>query len=109
MNFSVDLTQIILAVIAVLGGIVEYFLIPLLKQKTSEKTYNIILLVCETAVYFAQQWYYNEDGEIKKQHALEYAQSELASRGIEVDMQLVSDCIEAEVRKMKNAMQKVEG
>lgn len=108
MNFQIDLTQIILAIITVLGGIVVRYFIPLLKEKTSEHTYNIILMVCETAVYFAEQWYKCDDGEVKKQHAMEYVQSELEARGITVDMQLIDDCIEAEVKKLKLAMKYAE-
>ena len=108
MNFQVDLTQIILAVITVIGGIFVRYLIPLLKEKTSEHTYSIILTVCETAVYFAEQWYKCDDGEVKKQHALEYVQKELEARGISVDMQLIDDCIEAEVKKLKLAIKYAE-
>ena len=108
MNFTVNLTEIILAVISLLGGIALKFVIPLIKAKTSEKTYSIILCACETAVYFAEQWYKCDDGEVKKQHALEYVQNELAARGITVDMALVNDCIEAEVKKLKLAMQYAE-
>ena len=79
-----------------------------MSEKTSEKTYNIILLVCETAVYFVQQWYKCDDGETKKQKAIEYVEKELNARGIVVDMSLVEDCIEAEVKKMKLALKAVE-
>lgn len=104
MNFTINLTQVIVAIITVLGGIVVRYLIPLLKKKTSEKTYSIILMVCETAVYFAQQWYKTEDGDVKKEKAIEYVRKELEARGIIVDMSLVEDCIEAEVKKMKLAI-----
>ena len=104
MNFSIDLTQIILAIIGIVGSVVTAYCIPLIKQKTNEKTYNAIMLACNTAVYFAEQWYYSEDGEIKKQHALEHAQNELEARGIHVDIELISECIEAEVKKLKIAL-----
>ena len=41
------------------------------------------------------------EGEVKKQHALEYVMAELDKRNITVDTQLISDCIESEVNKLK--------
>ena len=108
MNFTINLTEIIVAIITILGGLVVRYLIPLLKEKTNEHTYNIILAVCNTAVYFVQQWYQSEDGETKKQKAIEHVTKELEALGITVDMSLIEDKIEAEYKKMKIAMEKSE-
>lgn len=101
MNFEINVTQIICAIaVAIIGAVVRYF-IPWLKSNTSEKVYNILEMACSSAVYFAQQWYKQEDGEKKKQEAMKYAEAYLKERGIVIDLAVVSDCIEAELKRAK--------
>ena len=102
MQFEVNLTQIIIAVITLLFSVVTGYLIPLIKSKTSEKTYSMLCMGCEAAVYFVQQWYKQEDGEKKKEEAIKYVENWLKERGIKVDMQLVADTIEAALKKIKS-------
>lgn len=108
---TIDLTQIIIALIGLLGTILTAYGIPFIKQKTnelkektSETTYNTIMSICQTAVYFVEQWYKTCDGEEKKQHAIEHVQAELAERNLTVDLDLISSYIESEVLKLKIAM-----
>ena len=102
MQFEVNLTQIIIAVLTLIFGLISTYAIPWLKSNTSEKTYNMLKMGCEAACYFAQQWYKQEDGEVKKEKAIEYAENWLKERGIKVDMKLLSDTIEAELKKIKS-------
>ena len=102
MNFQINLTEVIVALIVVLFSIITGYLVPWIKSHTSEKTYKMLEMGCEAAVYFAQQWYKTEDGEIKKEKAIEYAENWLKERNIKVDMHLVSDTIEAELKKIKS-------
>ena len=102
MTFEINLTQIIIALISILFTIVTGYLIPLIKSKTSERVYKLLEMGCSSAVYFAQQWYKQEDGERKKEEALKYVQNWLAERNVKVDMALVSDTIEAELKKIKS-------
>ena len=108
MNFTIDFTQIILAVITLIGGLVVRYFIPWLKSVTSEKTYAILQLACQSAVYFAQQWYKTEDGEKKKEEAMKHAEEFLKARNITVDINLISECIEAELKKIKSTTEKFE-
>ena len=109
-NFtSIDLTHIICAIIALLCSIVVRYFIPLMKEKTSEKTCQIIEYACNSAVYFAEQWYKCDDGEKKKEEALKHAEAYLKERNITIDVDLLSDCIEAEVKKLKLAIKAVNG
>lgn len=102
MNFEINLTQIIIAIITLLFSVITGYLIPFIKSKTDERTYNMIVMGCEAAVYFAQQWYKQEDGERKKEEALKYAENWFEERNIKVDMSLISDTIEAELKKIKS-------
>ena len=107
----IDLTQIIIALIGLLGTILTAYGIPFIKQKTNElkektneATYNTIMSICQTAVYFVEQWYKTCGGEEKKQHAIEHVQAVLEDRNMTVDIALISDYIESEVLKMKIAL-----
>ena len=102
MNFEINLTQVIIAIVALLFSVITGYVIPLIKSKTSEHTYKMLEMGCQAAVFFAQQWYLQEDGEVKKEKALEYAENWLKERNIKVDMHLVSDTIEAELKKIKS-------
>ena len=101
-NFQIDLTQIIIAVITLIFSVITAYGIPWLKSKTSENTYKILQLACISAVYFAQQWYKQEDGERKKEEAIKYAENYLAERGIKINGELIADTIEAELKKIKS-------
>ena len=103
MNFEINLTQIIVALIVLLFSVITGYVIPLIKSKTSEHTYKILEMACQSAVFFAQQWYKQEDGEIKKEKAIEYVENWLNARNIKVDMHLVADTIEAELKKIKSS------
>ena len=102
MNFTINLTEIICALITVIAGIVTGFFIPWLKSKTSANTYSIIEFVCESAVYYAQQWFKTEEGEKKKEEAMKYAEAYLEQRGIKVDFNILSETIEAALKKIKS-------
>ena len=99
---EINLTQIIVAVIALIFSVITGYLIPWIKSNTSEHTYKMIEMGCSAAVYFAQQWYKQEDGEKKKEEAIKYAENWLKERNIKVDMNLVADTIEAELKKIKS-------
>ena len=102
MDFQINLTQIIIAVIALIFSVITGYLIPWIKSNTNEHTYKMLEMACQSAVYFAQQWYKTEDGETKKEEAIKYAENWLKERNIKVDMHLVSDVIEAELKKIKS-------
>lgn len=106
MGFQINLTEIIVAIIVLLFSVITGYVIPLIKSKTSEHTYKMLEMGCQAAVFFAQQWYLQEDGEVKKEKALEYAENWLKERNIKVDMHLVSDTIEAELKKIKSTTEK---
>ena len=101
MNFTLDLTEIVVVLILMLFSVITGYVIPLIKSRTSERTYKMLEMGCSAAVYFAQQWYKQEDGEVKKEKAIEYAENWLKERKIRIDMHLVADTIEAELKKIK--------
>ena len=96
----IDLTQIILAIITLIGAFLTKYLVPLLKKKIlsednklSENQRMLIKLAIQTAVTAAEQIYKSEEGEKKKA----YVVGLLRSQGFDVDTSAIDAEIEAAV------------
>lgn len=96
----IDLTPIINAVIAVLAAIVVRYLVPWIKAKTTEKEREDLLVWVDIAVTAAQQLFYQADGSIR----LNYALNLLRDEGFNVDDKSVRDAVEAAVLKLHQGM-----
>jgi Na+-translocating ferredoxin:NAD+ oxidoreductase RnfG subunit len=97
---NIDLTQITLAVIALLSAILTGFVIPWLKKKVDvengklTETQTVLLrLAINTAVKAAEQLFNLEEGQRKK----EYVITILKEQGYEVDQAAIDAAIEAAV------------
>lgn len=90
---AIDLTGIINAVIAVLGALVTYRLLPWLKANTSAKQQQITQTAIATAVFAAEQLYSTNMVSDRLTYALQW----LNDHGYTVDRAQV----EAEVRRQK--------
>ena len=100
---SIDLTQVILAVIALLGTVLTTFVIPLLKAKLdiersnlSENQSNMLRLAITTAVTAAEQLYNSSEGQQKKAYVLNL----LKTQGYDVDSAAIDAAIEAVVLEL---------
>lgn len=69
---TIDLTQIILAVITLLFGILMRYVIPNIKAKTSANQMEIIRAAIKSAVYAVEQLYKSKPGQEKKQMVIEF-------------------------------------
>lgn len=69
---TIDLTQIILAIITLIFGLLMRYVIPNIKAKTSADKMEIIRAAVKTAVYAVEQLYKSKPGQEKKQLVLEY-------------------------------------
>ena len=78
---TIDLTQIILAVITLIFGIIMRYVIPTLKSKTSANQMELIRAAVKTAVYAVEQMYKSKPGQEKKQLVLQY----LREQGYNID------------------------
>ena len=81
MNMTIDLTQIILAVITLIFGLLMRYVIPSIKQKTTADQLELIRAAVKTAVYAVEQLYKSKPGQEKKQMALDY----LREQGFDLD------------------------
>lgn len=90
--FQIDLTQIFLAIITLLGALITNKLVPWLKANKTEKDLRILRAATATAVYAAEQLY----GAGKGKEKLQYVKAQLAKKGFTVDI----DQIEAAVQEL---------
>ena len=101
MNFGqIDLTQIILAVITLIGAIIARYAIPLIKDKLNARQQELLVALVRTGVYAAEQIYTSEQGQEKKQYVLDF----LRKNGYDIDDKAVegkvSDVVEALIEAM---------
>lgn len=78
---TIDLTQIILAVITLIFGLLMRYVIPSIKQKTTADQLELIRAAVKTAVYAVEQLYKSRPGQEKKQLVLDY----LREQGFDLD------------------------
>lgn len=99
---QIDLTQIILAVIALISAVVTGFLIPLLKSKLSAQQLDGLKAAAKIAVFAAEQTHIPEQWAEKKK----YAQQLLKEQGYDIDTDKVDAAIEAAVKELKIILNK---
>lgn len=95
---QIDITQVILAVITLLGTLITGFVIPLLKSKISENKQAIFDSAVRVAVYAAEQIFSgSKQGKEKKSYVIDL----LRKQGYVVDDEIIDAAIEAQVKMMK--------
>lgn len=100
MDMTIDLTQIILAVITFLVGIAMKYLVPLLKEKVDSGKRESMANLIEIGVYAAEQMIGSGKGQEKKQ----FVQELLQQHGYDVNLVEVNAAIEAAVQGLKIAI-----
>ena len=94
---TIDLTQIILAIITLIGAIITRYLIPWIKEKTDEKQFEALKVLAKVGVYAAEQIFTSEQWKEKKQYVLDF----LTKNGYSVDAPAVDALIESLVRELR--------
>ena len=104
---NIDLTQIILAVIALLSTVLTTFVVPYLKAKLdveksnlSENQANMLRLAITTACTAAEQLYNSDEGQQKKAYVLNL----LKTQGYDVDSAALDAAIEAVVLELHHEL-----
>lgn len=95
----IDLTQIIVALIGVLGTIVTYFLIPYLKTKIDSERWEQLQKITFVAVSAAEQLGLSKVIEDKYQYAKVQIEQELQKLNIKINEAQIKAAIEAAVRQ----------
>lgn len=97
---TIDLTQIILAIITLIGGLIARYLIPWIKGKLDERQYDVFNGLVRVGVFAAEQIYNSAQGKEKKQYVLDL----LMENGYEIDAPAVDALIEATVKELRIEM-----
>lgn len=94
---TIDLTQIILAVITLIFGLITRYLVPWIKNKLTDDQYAVFIALVRTGVYAAEQIFTSEQWEAKKAYVVNL----LKENGYNVDDLAVDALIEATVRELR--------
>lgn len=94
---TIDLTQIILAVITLIGAVLTGFVIPWLKNKLTDHQYDTLASLVRVGVFAAEQLFTSDMWKEKKQYVVDL----LAENGYSVDTTAVDALIEATVRELR--------
>lgn len=94
---TIDLTQIILAVIALISAALTGFVIPWLKNKLTDHQYDTLAALVRVGVFAAEQLFTSEQWKEKKQYVVDL----LKENGYSVDVTAVDALIEATVRELR--------
>ena len=91
---NIDITQIVVAVIGLLGLVVTSVLVPLIRTKINAEQWDIICNYAVAAVQAAEIIIGAGKGEEKFAWAKEYIEAQCAAHGIKIDMDTVRIAIE---------------
>lgn len=97
---TIDLTQIILAVITLIGGLVARYVIPWIKGKLNDQQAEAMNGIVRVAVFAAEQLFNSTEGKAKKAYVLNL----LRDNGYDIDSAAVDALIEATVKELRIEM-----
>lgn len=104
---QIDLTQIVLSIIALIGTVLTGFVIPILKvkllsenSKLSENQQMLLKATINTAVTAAEQIYKSDEGLKKKAYVL----SILEQQGYKANTSAIDAAVEAAVFQIKKSI-----
>ena len=98
---TIEITQIVVAVIGLLSAVLTAFVVPWIKSKTSISQQAILETIARTAVCAAQQIFGAADGQQKKEYAVQRVEEALKAYGIKIDADRISEAIEAALKAVK--------
>ena len=101
-DFTPIITNVLLAVVTVVIGAIGKAARDFTVANKNNKQFALVTSIIEQGVQFAEQVYSSADGQEKKDAALDYIQRELDKQGIKVNVDLISDSIEAAVLREFN-------
>lgn len=94
---TIDLTQIILSIITLIGAVLTGFVIPWLKNKLTDHQYETLSALVRVGVFAAEQIFATEQWKEKKQYVVDL----LEENGYTVNTTAVDALIEATVRELR--------
>ena len=95
-----DITQILLGIIILLGGLISVFVIPYIKTHVSVEQLTILSGIAQTVVYAAEKIFGAKMGKDKLAYALDLAKKLLASKKLSFDEDVIRAAIESQVQQL---------
>ena len=104
-----NITQILLGVIILIGGLVSVFVIPYIKAHLTAEQIGILTGIAQTVVYAAEKIFGAKMGPDKLAYALKVAKELLAKKGLSFDEDVIRAAIEAQVEQLTFDKAAIEG
>ena len=95
-----NITQILLGVILVLGGVFTLVAWPYIKTHVSAEQLSILYGIAQTVVFAAEKIFGAKMGEDKLAYALRLAKKLLEKKGLTFDEEEIRAAIEAQVKQL---------
>ena len=104
-----NITQILLGLILILGGIVTLVVWPYIKTHVSAEQLSILAGIAQTVVFAAEKIFGAKMGTDKLRYALDLAKRLLEKKGLTFDEDVIRAAIEAQVQQLNLDQKAVEG
>ena len=104
-----NITQILLGIIILIGAAVSLFVVPYIKTHMTSEQIGILTGIAQTVVYAAEKIFGAKMGPDKLAYALNLAKSLLAKKNLSFDEDVIRAAIEAQVQQLGLDKAAVEG
>ena len=104
-----NITQILLGLILILGGLFTIIAWPYIKTHVSSEQLSILAGIAQTVVFAAEKIFGAKMGEDKLKYALNLAKKLLEKKGLTFDEEVIRAAIEAQVEQLDLDQKAVEG
>lgn len=104
-----NITQILLGIILILGGLVTLIVWPYIKTHVSAEQLSMLAGIAQTVVFAAEKIFGAKMGPDKLTYALGLAKRLLEQKGLTFDEETVRAAIEAQVQQLNLDQKAVEG
>ena len=104
-----NITQILLGIILILGGVFTLIVWPYIKNHVSAEQLSMLAGIAQTVVFAAEKIFGAKMGEDKLAYALNLAKKLLEKKGLSFDEDVIRAAIEAQVQQLELDQKAVEG
>ncbi len=104
-----NITQILLGIILILGGVATMIVWPYIKAHVSSEQLSMLAGIAQTVVFAAEKIFGAKMGPDKLAYALNLAKRLLESKGLTFDEEVIRAAIEAQVEQLNLDQKAVEG
>ena len=95
-----NITQILLGIIILVGGAISLFVVPYLKTHMTSEQIGILSGIAQTVVYAAEKIFGAKMGSDKLAYAMNLAKALLQKKGLTFDEDVIRAAIEAQVQQL---------